>query len=104
MKVIDMFTQGDFHGVIPEVVGMVDQVHCSRRRLLQRGLEFHVYTINKSAHMKKTGNLFNDARICMFSACCFRQRTYMAQGHVNGVLKETWTHSCSQFLYIYIYI
>ena len=26
----------------------VQQVHCSRRRLLQRGLEFHVCTINKS--------------------------------------------------------
>ena len=23
------------------------------------------------------------------SACCFRQRTYMAQGLVNGVLNET---------------
>ena len=36
----------------PEVVGTV-QVHCSRRRLLRRGLEFHVCTINKSAHTKK---------------------------------------------------
>ena len=35
-----------------EVVGMVQQMHCSRR-LLQRGLEFHVCTINKSAHTKK---------------------------------------------------
>ena len=31
---------------LPEVVGMVQQVHCSRRRLLQRGLEFYVCTIN----------------------------------------------------------
>ena len=36
----------------PEVVVTV-QVHCRRRRLLQRGLEFHVCTINKSAHTKK---------------------------------------------------
>ena len=55
-KVIDTLTQEDFH----EVVGMVQQVHCSRRRLLQRGLEFHVCTINKSAHKKKSGNLLND--------------------------------------------
>ena len=41
---------------LPEVVGTVQQVHCSRRRLLQRGLEFHVCTISKSAHTKK-GNL-----------------------------------------------
>ena len=27
--------------------------------------------------------------ICMFPACCFHQRTYMAQGIVNGVLNET---------------
>ena len=37
---------------LPEFVGTV-QVHCSWRRLLRRGLEFHVCTINKSAHTKK---------------------------------------------------
>ena len=26
--------------------------------------------------------------MCMFPACCFHQRTYMAQGLVNGVLNE----------------
>ena len=26
---------------------------------------------------------------CMFPACCFRQRTYITQGLVNGVLNET---------------
>ena len=36
---------------LPEVVGTV-QVHCGRRRLLWRGLEFHVCTINKSAIWK----------------------------------------------------
>ena len=38
---------------LPEDVGTVQQVHCSRRGLLRRGLEFHVCTINKSAHTKK---------------------------------------------------
>ena len=28
-------------------------MHCNRKRLLRRGLEFHVCTINKSAHTKK---------------------------------------------------
>ena len=42
---------------IAEVVGTVQQVHCSRRGLPGRGLEFHVYTINKSAHMKKVWKL-----------------------------------------------
>ena len=27
--------------------------------------------------------------ICMFPACCFHERTYVAQGLVNGVLNET---------------
>ena len=48
-KVIDMLTQEDFH----VVVGTVEEVHCSRKRLLRRGLEFHVCTINISAHTKK---------------------------------------------------
>ena len=52
MEVIDMLTRGLPWG-LPEVVGMVQLVHCSLRRLLQRGLEFHVCTINKSIHTKK---------------------------------------------------
>ena len=62
-KVIDMLTQEDFLSWgLPEVVGTV-QVHWSRRRLLRRGLEFHVCTINKSGHTKrKSGILFNDPR------------------------------------------
>ena len=32
-------------------------MHCSRRRLLRRGQEFHVCTINKSAHTKKVWKL-----------------------------------------------
>ena len=58
-KVIDRLTQEDFHGGLPEVVGTVQQVHSSRRRLLRRGLEFHVCAINKSPHTKKkkAGNL-----------------------------------------------
>ena len=35
--------------------------------------------------------------LCMFPACSFCQRTYMAQGLINGVLNETWTHLCLQF-------
>ena len=37
--------------------GRVQQVDCSRRRLLWKGLEFHVCTINKSAHTKKVWKL-----------------------------------------------
>ena len=49
-KVIDTLTQEDFQWGLPEVVGMVQQVHCIRRRLLPGRLEFHACTINKSAH------------------------------------------------------
>ena len=48
---------------LQEVVGMVEQVHCSRRQLLRRGLVFHVCTINKRAHTKKSGNLSYAPRI-----------------------------------------
>ena len=29
--------------------------------------------------------------MCMFPACCFRQKTYVAQDQVTGVLNETRT-------------
>ncbi len=50
------YTRG-FPWGLPEVVGTVQQVHCSRRGLLRRGLEFQVCTINKSAHTKKVWKL-----------------------------------------------
>ena len=53
---IETLTQEDFHGAFV-VVGMVQRVHCSRMRLLRRGLEIHVCTINKSAHTKKVWKL-----------------------------------------------
>ena len=43
--------------ILPEVVGVVQQVHYSRRRLFRRGLEFPACTINKSAHTKKVWKL-----------------------------------------------
>ena len=42
---------------LPEVVGTVQQVYCSRRKLLRREIEFHVCHINKRSHTKKVGNL-----------------------------------------------
>ena len=38
---------------LPEVVWTVNEVHCNRRRVFWRGIEFHVCTLNKSAHTKK---------------------------------------------------
>ena len=56
-KVIDTLTQEDLNRTFQKLLETVQQVHCSRRRLLQRGLEFHVCTINKSAHTKKIWKL-----------------------------------------------
>ena len=42
---------------LPEVVEMVQQVHCSRRRLLWKVLEFHACGSNKSAQTKKVWKL-----------------------------------------------
>ena len=53
-KVIDTLT---LPWGLREVFGTVEQVHCSQRRLLRKGLEFHVCTINKSAHTKKVWKL-----------------------------------------------
>ena len=48
---------------LPEVFGTVQQVHCSRRRLDRRGLNFMcVLSIKVPLQKKKFGNLFNDPR------------------------------------------
>ena len=51
---------------LPEVVGTEQPVHYSRGRLFGSGLEFFVCTVNKSAHTKKSGKLFNDPRIYIY--------------------------------------
>ena len=55
-KVIDTLIQEDFHGAFQTLLERYN-VHCSRRRLLRRGLKFHVCTINKSAPTKKVWKL-----------------------------------------------
>ena len=55
-KVIDTLTRELPWGLL-EVVGTVQEVHRSRRRLLGRGLEFHACAINISAHTKKVWKL-----------------------------------------------
>ena len=36
----------------------VEQVHCSRRRLIRSELEFHMYSFDKSGHTKKVWKLY----------------------------------------------
>ena len=61
-KVIDTLTQEDFHGAFQKLLEQYNKWIATGGDLLRRGLEFHVFTINKSAHTKKSGNLFNDSR------------------------------------------
>ena len=56
-KIIDTLTQEDFYGAFQKVAGTVQQAHCSRKKFLRRGLEFHVCTIIKSAHLKNVCKL-----------------------------------------------
>ena len=70
IKVSDTLTQEDF----PEAFEKLLDRYNEWRRLLPRGLEFHVCTINKSAHTKKSGNLFYDLRISGASAGIDRGR------------------------------
>ena len=42
---------------LSDVVGTAQQLYCSRRKLIRKGPEFHVCTINKTAYMKKVWKL-----------------------------------------------
>ena len=55
-KVIDTLTQEDFHGAFQK---LLERYKCiaAGGGLLRRGLEFHVCTINKSAHTNKVWKL-----------------------------------------------
>ena len=59
-KVIDTLTQEDFHRALQKLLERFNKCNYSRRRLLRRVLEYHVCTINKSAHTKKVWKLIND--------------------------------------------
>ena len=57
-KVIDMFIQEDFHGAFQKLLEWHNKcIAAGGRRLLRRGLEFQVCTINKSADTKKVWKL-----------------------------------------------
>ena len=65
-KVIDTPTQEDFHGASHK---LLERYKCiaAGGDYLERGLEFHVCTINKSAHTKKSGDLSYAPRIYYIS-------------------------------------
>ena len=76
-KVIDTLTQEDFHGAFQKMLELYNKCNISRRRLLRRGLEFHVCTLNKSAHTEKvwkiivcTSNIYIYMCVCVCVYVC----------------------------------
>ena len=85
---------------LPEVVGTV-QVHYSQRRLLRRGLEFHVSTINKSTHTKKSLETY--LMILVYIYIYIHTLTYIFIHTHTHTHSHTHTHTHT-YIYIYIYI
>ena len=56
-KIIDTLTQEDFHGAFQKLLEWYNKCIAARGDYFKRGLEFHVCTINKSAHTKKVSKL-----------------------------------------------
>ena len=56
-KVIDTFTQEDFHGAFQKLLERYNKCIAAGGDYFEGGLEFHVCTINKSAHTKKVWKL-----------------------------------------------
>ena len=61
-KVIDTVTQKDFHGAFQKLLERYNKCIASRGDNFEG--DFHVYTINKITHTKKSGNLSYAPRIC----------------------------------------
>ena len=57
MKVIDTLTQEDFHGAFQKLLERYNKCIAAAGDNLEGDPEFHVCTINKSAHMKKVWKL-----------------------------------------------
>ena len=56
-KVIDMLTQEDFYGSFQKLLERYNKCIAAGGDYFKGGLEFHVRTINKSAHTKKVWKL-----------------------------------------------
>ena len=53
-KVIDTLTQEDFHGAFQKLLEWYNKCIAAGGNYFEGGLEFHMCTINKRAHMKKS--------------------------------------------------
>ena len=71
-KVIDTLTQEDFHGAFQKLLERYNKCIAAGGHYFQRGLEFHLCIINKSAHTKNSGNLCNEP--CMSNVWIFDEK------------------------------
>ena len=60
-KVIDTLTQVEFHGTFQKLLERYNKME----KILRRGLEFHVCTINKSVHTKKSLEAYRMHLVCL---------------------------------------
>ena len=73
-KVIDTLTQENFHGAFQKLLEAYNKCIAAGGDYFERGLEFHVCTINKSAHTKKVWILIVcTSYICKFHMVCNSQ-------------------------------
>ena len=83
------------------------QVHCSRRRLLGRGLVFHMWTINKSAPTKKVWKLIvctSYIYIYIYIYIFSYEHYFIIEG-ISCVCVCMCVCVCARaYIYIYIYI
>ena len=79
-KVIDTLTQEDVNGAFQKLLERYNKWHCSRRRLVRSGLEFHVCTIKKMTIRKKYGNL-----LCVPCIYIYKQNLYKQNLSLNNL-------------------
>ena len=63
-KVIDTLIQEDLYGIFQKLLERYNKCIAAGEEYFEG--EFHECTINKHAHTKKSGNLFNDPRIYIY--------------------------------------
>ena len=66
-----------------EVCGAMQQVHCSQRRVLWRGLEFNVCLMKKSGHTKKVWKLIEGTSYLTTQHFLCQQCLFTLQSRVN---------------------
>ena len=89
---------------IQKVVGTV-QVHWSRRRLLWSGLEFHVCTINKSAHTKNVWKLYIYKYIYIWNFCRSKERMKIfLNRYVHEEICIFLIYLFPYFVFTYVYV